>query len=71
MATASYHHGNLRHALLEHAVELARAGGPDAHPEPGDGVDAGLTAPQQAFGISAELHLNGLRLRKGSLRRIS
>lgn len=30
MATASYHHGNLRQALLEHAVELARAGGPDA-----------------------------------------
>lgn len=27
---ASYHHGNLRQALLEHAVELARAGGPDA-----------------------------------------
>lgn len=30
MATASYHHGNLRQALLEHAVELARTGGPDA-----------------------------------------
>ena len=30
MTTASYHHGNLRQALLEHAVELARAGGPDA-----------------------------------------
>ena len=30
MAAASYHHGNLRQALLEHAVELARAGGPDA-----------------------------------------
>ncbi|MCX2930181.1 TetR/AcrR family transcriptional regulator [Mycobacterium sp. CVI_P3] len=30
MATASYHHGNLRQALLEHGVELARAGGPDA-----------------------------------------
>ena len=30
MTTASYHHGNLRHALLEHAVELARTGGPDA-----------------------------------------
>lgn len=30
MATASYHHGNLRQALLDHAVELARAGGPDA-----------------------------------------
>lgn len=30
MATASYHHGNLRQALLEHAVDLARAGGPDA-----------------------------------------
>lgn len=27
---ASYHHGNLRQALLEHGVELARAGGPDA-----------------------------------------
>lgn len=26
----TYHHGNLRQALLEHAVELARAGGPDA-----------------------------------------
>ena len=26
----SYHHGNLRQALLEHAVELARTGGPDA-----------------------------------------
>jgi len=26
----SYHHGNLRQALLERAVELARAGGPDA-----------------------------------------
>jgi AcrR family transcriptional regulator len=25
-----YHHGNLRQTLLEHAVELARAGGPDA-----------------------------------------
>jgi len=30
MATASYHHGNLRQALLERGVELARAGGPDA-----------------------------------------
>lgn len=30
MATASYHHGNLRQALLEHAVDLARTGGPDA-----------------------------------------
>ena len=30
MATASYHHGNLRQALLDHAVDLARAGGPDA-----------------------------------------
>jgi AcrR family transcriptional regulator len=30
MATTSYHHGNLRQALLEHGVELARAGGPDA-----------------------------------------
>lgn len=26
----TYHHGNLRQALLEHAVELARTGGPDA-----------------------------------------
>lgn len=26
----TYHHGNLRHTLLQHAVELARAGGPDA-----------------------------------------
>ncbi len=26
----SYHHGNLRQALLQHGVELARAGGPDA-----------------------------------------
>lgn len=30
MATASYHHGNLRQALLDHAVKLAQAGGPDA-----------------------------------------
>lgn len=30
MATGSYHHGNLRQALLEQAVELARTGGPDA-----------------------------------------
>ncbi len=30
MAPASYHHGNLRQALLDHAVALARAGGPDA-----------------------------------------
>jgi AcrR family transcriptional regulator len=30
MATASYHHGNLRQALLEHGVALARTGGPDA-----------------------------------------
>ena len=30
MAASSYHHGNLRQALLEQAVELARAGGPDA-----------------------------------------
>lgn len=30
MGTASYHHGNLRQALLDHAVELARTGGPDA-----------------------------------------
>ena len=30
MASASYHHGNLRQALLDHAVELARTGGPDA-----------------------------------------
>jgi AcrR family transcriptional regulator len=30
MATASYHHGNLRQALLEHGVSLARSGGPDA-----------------------------------------
>jgi len=26
----SYHHGNLRQALLEYGVELAKAGGPDA-----------------------------------------
>lgn len=26
----TYHHGNLRQALLDHAVELARTGGPDA-----------------------------------------
>jgi AcrR family transcriptional regulator len=26
----SYHHGNLRQALLDHAVQLARTGGPDA-----------------------------------------
>lgn len=30
MAADTYHHGNLRQALLEHAVELARTGGPDA-----------------------------------------
>jgi AcrR family transcriptional regulator len=30
MASATYHHGNLRQALLDHAVDLARAGGPDA-----------------------------------------
>lgn len=30
MASHSYHHGNLRQALLDHAVQLARAGGPDA-----------------------------------------
>jgi AcrR family transcriptional regulator len=30
MVSATYHHGNLRQALLEHAVNLARAGGPDA-----------------------------------------
>jgi AcrR family transcriptional regulator len=30
MASTSYHHGNLRQALLDQAVELARAGGPDA-----------------------------------------
>jgi AcrR family transcriptional regulator len=30
MAADNYHHGNLRQALLDHAVELARAGGPDA-----------------------------------------
>jgi AcrR family transcriptional regulator len=30
MASASYHHGNLRQALLDHGVALARAGGPDA-----------------------------------------
>ncbi|MDP7704849.1 TetR/AcrR family transcriptional regulator [Mycobacterium sp. TY815] len=30
MASTSYHHGNLRQALLEHAVQLAKAGGPDA-----------------------------------------
>lgn len=30
MAGASYHHGNLRQALLDHAVELARTSGPDA-----------------------------------------
>ena len=29
-AADSYHHGNLRQALLDHAVELARTGGPDA-----------------------------------------
>nr|HRD11988.1 TetR/AcrR family transcriptional regulator [Mycobacterium sp.] len=29
-ATDTYHHGNLRQALLDHAVELARTGGPDA-----------------------------------------
>lgn len=29
-ASDTYHHGNLRQTLLEHAVELARAGGPDA-----------------------------------------
>lgn len=30
MASGSYHHGNLRQALLDHAVALARVGGPDA-----------------------------------------
>jgi AcrR family transcriptional regulator len=30
MAATSYHHGNLRQTLLEHAVDLARTGGPDA-----------------------------------------
>ena len=30
MAADSYHHGNLRQSLLDHAVELARSGGPDA-----------------------------------------
>lgn len=30
MASATYHHGNLRQALLDQAVALARAGGPDA-----------------------------------------
>lgn len=30
MASSPYHHGNLRQALLDHAVALARAGGPDA-----------------------------------------
>lgn len=30
MAAASYHHGNLRQALLDQAVELARTSGPDA-----------------------------------------
>lgn len=29
-STDAYHHGDLRNALLGHAVELARAGGPDA-----------------------------------------
>jgi AcrR family transcriptional regulator len=29
-AADSYHHGNLRQALLDHAVDLARTGGPDA-----------------------------------------
>jgi AcrR family transcriptional regulator len=29
-AADNYHHGNLREALLGHAVELARIGGPDA-----------------------------------------
>lgn len=29
-AADNYHHGNLRQALLEHAVELARTGGPEA-----------------------------------------
>ena len=29
-AVDTYHHGNLRQALLKHAVELAQAGGPDA-----------------------------------------
>ncbi|OBI16319.1 hypothetical protein A5712_26885 [Mycobacterium sp. E2327] len=29
-STDTYHHGDLRRALLDHAVELARAGGPDA-----------------------------------------
>lgn len=30
MASATYHHGNLREALLAHAVDLARTGGPSA-----------------------------------------
>ncbi|MHA0288792.1 TetR/AcrR family transcriptional regulator [Mycobacterium sp. C3-094] len=30
MAASSYHHGNLRQALLEQALDLARTGGPDA-----------------------------------------
>lgn len=30
VAADTYHHGNLRQVLLDHAVELARAGGPDA-----------------------------------------
>lgn len=29
-AADTYHHGNLRQTLLEHAVELARTGGPEA-----------------------------------------
>ncbi|CAN5310362.1 TetR/AcrR family transcriptional regulator [soil metagenome] len=30
VSRASYHHGDLRHALLSAGIELARAGGPDA-----------------------------------------
>src|SRR3954468_20323193 len=30
LARASYHHGDLRHALLEAGIDLAREGGPDA-----------------------------------------
>jgi len=30
MGADTYHHGNLRQALLDHAVDLARTGGPDA-----------------------------------------
>ena len=59
-ATDTYHHGNLRQALLDHAVELARTGGRPAE------LFRRALAPLTAY--TALVHLVGVDRGNGNVR---